>query len=103
MANELDPEFKREGALIRRFLIKIVVKVIAIAVILFLSYLITETPIFTNQIAMHQLENSNDWFVAMHMYQKFANVFGRVSGIVIAFIIGFMGYDGYSLAKSLNT
>lgn len=103
MVNGVDPEFKREGSPIIRFLIKAVVKTFVIAAILFLSYLITETPIFTNQIAMHQLENSNDWFVAMHMYQKFANAAGRVSGIVIAFIIGSIGYDGYSLAKSLKT
>ncbi len=103
MINDGDPELKRERVLVRQFITKTMVKVIIIAVIAFLVYLITETPVLTNQIAMGQMENSNDWFVAMSMYQKIANALDRVSGIIISFIVGWIGYDGYTLAKNLKT
>lgn len=101
--NEVDPEFKRDGMLIRRFMGKTAIKMFTIATIAFIAYLITETPILTNQVAMGQMENSNDWFVAMQIYQDFANVAGRVSRILITIIVGWIGYDGYSLAKNLKT
>lgn len=102
MINDVGPKFKRDKTLIRQFVVKTVAKMIVIFTIVFIAYLIAETPIFTNQVAMGQLENSDEWFVAMQAYQKFANVTRRVSQIVIMFIIGWIGHDGYSLAKNLK-
>ena len=103
MINDGNLEFKREGALVRQFIIKTVVKAFIIAVVAFLAYIITDTPILTNQVAMGQMENSNDWFVAMHMYQKFADVAGSIRNVLCSILIGTICYDGYSLAKNLKT
>lgn len=88
---------------VRRFIGKTTIRLFIMMVVLIVVFMITQTPIFTNNIAMGQMENSNDWFVAMTMYQKFANVaelFGKVS---IAVTLGFIGWDGYKLAKTLKS
>lgn len=103
MFNDVDPEFKREKVLVRQFVTKVVFKVIIIALIALLVYFIAETPVFTNQVAMGQMENSNDWFVAMQTYQKVANVATSVRNVVVSILIGTIFYDGYSLAKNLKT
>lgn len=96
MINDGEPEFKR-------FIIKTVVKVTIIAVIALIAYLITETPILTNQVAMGQMENSNEWFVTMQMYQKAADIAASVRNVLCSILIGTICYDGYSLAKNLKT
>ena len=64
---------------------------------------ITQTPVLTNSISMKQMDNSNDWFVAMSMYQKFARVAGIFGNVSVIVTLGFIGWDGYKLAKILNS
>lgn len=94
---------RRDAMAVREFICKTIVRLVITVVVLVLVFMITQTPVFTNDIAMGQMENSNDWFVAMTMYQKFANVaelFGKVN---IAVTLGFIGWDGYKLAKTLKS
>ena len=93
----------RDAMAIRRFVLKTVMRLFIMIVVIVVVLMITQTPILTNDIAMGQMENSNDWFVAMTVYQRFANVvdiFGIVSAVVT---LGFIGWDGYKLAKTLKS
>lgn len=100
--NEL-AEYKRRKRLINRFIRRLIFGLIAIAVILTISFIIVDTPILTNQVAMGQMENSNEWFVAMAMYQKFVPVVRSIRKVLVSIIAGMIAWSGYDLAKSLNT
>lgn len=65
---------------------------VAILIAIF-AFIITETPIITNKIAMGQLENSNDWFVLMAMHQKLVNNVRAVRNVLIACIVTFVIAD----------
>lgn len=93
----------RDARAIRRFVLKSLMRLIVMIVIIAAVFMVTQTPVITNNIAMGQMENSNDWFVAMTVYQKFANaadIFGIVPTVVT---LGFIGWDGYKLAKTLKS
>lgn len=100
--NEL-AEYKRRKRLINRFIRRLIFGLITVGVILLISFVITETPILTNQVAMGQMENSNEWFVAMAMYQKFVPVVISIRNVLVSIIVGLLAWSGYDLAKSLNT
>ena len=100
--NEL-AEYKRRKRLINQFIRRLIFGLITVAVILLISFVITETPILTNQVALGQMENSNDWFVVMAMYQKFVPVVKSIRNILVSVIVVMIALSGYDLAKSLNT
>lgn len=94
---------RRDTMAVRVFVGKTIMRLFIIFVVITMVFMITQTPIITNNIAMGQMENSNDWFVAMTVYQRFANaadIFGIVSVIVA---LSFIGWDGYKLAKTLKS
>lgn len=93
----------RRERCIRLFIRRMIFCIIAIAVVLTISFIIVDTPILTNQVAMGQMENSNDWFVAMAMYQKFVPIVEAARNILVSIIVGLLAWSGYDLAKSLNT
>lgn len=92
----------RDNWAVREFCGKTFVRLFTMIVAIVMVFIITQTPVIVNNIAMSQLENSNDWFVAMSMYQKFANVAGAFGNIYVIVTLGFIGWDGYKLAKILN-
>lgn len=95
-------KYRRDTRAVREFNAKTAMRLIVMAAILVVVYMITQTPIITNSIAMNQMENSNDWFVAMTVYQKFANAAGLFGKVLVAVTFGFIGWDGYKLAKTLD-
>lgn len=103
MINEEITEHERRELLIRQFVIRLIIGVLVIAAILLFSFVITDTPILTNQVAMGQMENSNDWFVVMAMYQKFVPWVKSIRNVLVSVIVGLLAWSGYDLAKSLNT
>lgn len=95
--------YSRDTLVVREFIGKTIMRLFAMITVMAMVFMITQTPVITNNIAMGQMENSNDWFVAMTVYQRFANavdIFGIVSAVII---LGFIGWDGYKLAKTLKS
>lgn len=74
---------------------------IAILIAVF-AFIVTETPILTNEIAMGQLENSNDWFVAMALRQKLVNNVCTVRNVLIACITVFVIVDTAIFVRKTN-
>lgn len=103
MHNEDVVEHKRSSRLINQFVRRLIFGVIAITAILLISFVATETPIITNQMAMTQMENSNDMFVAMAMYQKLVPWMNGIRNILITVIAGTIAWSGHNLAKNLKT
>lgn len=102
MHNEDAREHKRTNILIRQFVWRLIFGVIVIAAILLISFIITETPVLTNQVAMGQMKNSNDWFVVMAMYQKFVPWVKAIRNVLVSVIAGMIAWSGCNLAKNLN-
>lgn len=96
-------KYRRDTWAVREFIVKTAVKLIIMIVVLIAVFMITQTPILTNNISMHQMENPNDWFVAMIMYQKFANAAGIFGNVYVIVTLGFIGWDGYKLAKVIKS
>ena len=74
---------------------------IAILIVVF-AFIITETPILTNEIAMGQLENSNDWFVAMTLHQKLVNGVSVARNVLITCITVFIIVDTTIFVRKIN-
>lgn len=96
-------KYRRDDRAVRKFVGKTLMRSIILIAIIVMVFTITQTPILTNNISMKQMENSNDWFVAMSMYQKFARVAGIFGNVSVIVTLGFIGWDGYKLAKILNS
>lgn len=77
----------------RMYLTRTIALVVIAILIAAFAFIVAETPILTNQIAMGQLENSNDWFVLMTMYQKIANGVSTARNVLIAAIATFVIID----------
>lgn len=93
----------RDTMAVREFIGKTIMRLFVMITVMAMVFLITQTPIITNNIAMHQMENSNDWFVAMTMYQRFANIADILGTVCAVVTLGFIGWDGYKLANTLKT
>lgn len=96
-------KYRRDDLAVRKFVGKTAVRVVLMVIVVIMVFLITQTPVFTNEIAMKQMENSNEWFVAMSAYQKFASATGIFGRVFVSVTLGFIGWDGYKLAKILNS
>ena len=96
-------KYHRDDRAVRGFVMKTLVRLFIMIVVVIMVYMITQTPVLTNSISMKQMDNSNDWFVAMSMYQKFARVAGIFGNVSVIVTLGFIGWDGYKLAKILNS
>lgn len=94
---------RRDTMAVREFIGKTAMRLFIMIVILITVFMITQTPVITNNVAIGQMENSNDWFVAMAMYQKFANVAGLFGTVNVVVTLGFIGWDVYKLAKTLKS
>lgn len=96
-------KYHRDDRAVRKFVRKTLTLLVILVAIIVMVFTITQTPVITNRISMKQLENSNDWFVIMSMYQRFANVAGITGNISVVVILGLIGWDGYKLVKILNS
>lgn len=94
---------RRDALAVRGFIGKTTIRLFVMMVVLIVVFMITQTPVFTNDIVMGQMENSNDWFVAMTVYQRFANIADVFGTVCVIVTLGFISRDGYKLAKTLKS
>ena len=72
-------------------IIKIAAKVIFLIVITIIATAIVQSPVITNDLAMTQMQNSDDLYIAVSVYEKFipvANFILTMARLLIAFSIG---------------
>ena len=103
MDGNVELECKRKRRLIKSFLFDTAWLAIVALTIIVAAWVVTDTPILTNQMALSQMENSNEWFVAMVAYQKFADATNRIRDVLVSVIVGVVGWNGIDLAKTLKT
>lgn len=84
---------------IKRFAKQLFWKILVFSVIIgVISYLIN-FPIFTNEMAMAQLENDNFSYTAWNIFVKARNLFNSYYDLIICFFAGTVIYDIYEFIK----
>ena len=81
------------------FTMKIVAKTILFMVITFMFYFIFENTVITNEIAMGQMENSNEFYLLMEMYNKIRTYASIAYSCISTIIVGTAIYDIYIFTK----
>ena len=79
----------------KRFIIKIVVKTLIFAILSTIAITFLQSPVITNEIALGQMENSNELYVMWETYNKVAPFVRVIYGCVVAGFIASVAYDIY--------
>lgn len=95
--------YRNDKRAIQEFAFKTTTKILVIMLIACLVFLIAETPVLTNDIAMGQMAHSDEAFIAMSAFQKFRGTVNLVQIILDVCILVSIGWDGYKLAKTLTS
>ena len=83
----------------KRFLIRIATKVICFIAISIIAFTVFKSPVITNEIALGQMTNNNDLFLAHDLYNKLSPVITVVYSVITLFFIGSTGFDIYKFFK----
>ena len=94
MKAELTKQFIKKTA--RRTLIFVIVMFIVAAITQSIS------PVITNQMALTQMETSNELFIAMNTYNKLKPVVTIIYSCVILWFVCTLGRDTYKFVKNVN-
>lgn len=84
----------------KRFIVKTVAKVIIFAIISIIIMTFLESPVISNQIALGQMENSNELFILMEFYNKVRPIISVTYSCIVILFIGTVGYDIYKFIKT---
>jgi len=84
----------------KSFIIKTVTKIIIYAIISTIALSILESPIITNEIAMGQMENSNELYMLMEAYNRLRHFISIIYGCITALFAGTIIGDTYKFLKT---
>lgn len=94
MKTELTKQFVKKT--VRRTLIFAFIMIVVTAIGQSVS------PMITNELALGQMQNSNETFVLMNTYNKIKPIFSALYSCVILWFMYTLGRDTYKFAKSIN-
>ena len=77
----------------KRFIYKITVKIIIFIIFSAIASTLLYGPIITNEIALTQMENSNELYMLMETYNKLRPILSIVYGLITGVFIGTTIYD----------
>lgn len=84
----------------KKFIIKTVVKIIVFSVFTTIAFSLANSPIIANNIAIGQMQNSNDLYILMDIYNKTKHY---VAIIYNCITVGFAGTIIYDICKFIKT
>ena len=84
----------------KKFIIKTVVKIIVFAIVSTVAMTLLQTPIISNEIALGQMENSNQLFLLMESYNKLRPLLAVIYSCIVLLFISTVGYDTYNFIKT---
>ena len=84
----------------KRFIIKLIVKILIYAIISTVAVSLLSSPIITNELALTQMENSNELYMLMETYNKVRPFISIIYGLITAFFAWTTIRDTY---KFINT
>lgn len=84
----------------KRFIIKTITKVLIYAIISTIALSLLTSPIITNELALGQMENSNELYLLMETYNKIRPFISIIYGFVTVLFAGTTIYDIYKFTKT---
>lgn len=87
---------------VKRFVAKIMRRVILLVALLIIVLAMIESPIITNEIALGQMQNSSGAFMLMGVYSPLRKLIKAVLWLLVAMQAITIGRDIYDFIKSIN-
>ena len=84
----------------RKFMLRLVIKIITFAIITTIIFTMLSSPIITNDIAMGQMENSDELYLIMEAYNKTSHFISIIYGCVTVFFAGTIIHDIYKFIQT---
>lgn len=84
----------------KKFIIKTVIKILAYAIISTIALSLLTNPVINNELAMGQMENSNELFLLMETYNKLKPFVSIIYWFITALFAGTTIHDTYKFFKN---
>ena len=84
----------------KKFIIKTVAKIIIFAIVSIIALTLLQSPIISNEIALGQMENSNELFLLMETYNKIRPFIVVIYSCIVLWFTGTVGYDTYKFIQT---
>lgn len=84
----------------KTFIIKTTIKILIYAIISTIALSLLSTPIITNELALGQMENSNELYLLMETYNKVRPFISIIYGCITALFVGTTIRDIYKFIKT---
>lgn len=90
--------------LTKQFVKKTIRKIVIFAFLMIVITAITQSmsPIVSNNLALTQMQNSDETFVLMDTYNKIRPIFSLVYSVIIVWFVYGIGRDTYKFVKALG-
>lgn len=86
-----------------RFAKRIIVRIFVYAVVsIIVANIMLNTPVITNNIAMGQMENSNELYLMMETYNKVKHFISIIYGFFTTYVVGVTVYDIFKFISKQN-
>jgi hypothetical protein len=83
-----------------KFIIKVAIKILIYAIISTIALSLLTNPIINNELALGQMENSNELYLLMETYNKVRPFISIIYGLITAFFAGTVIHDTYKFIKT---
>lgn len=84
----------------KKFIIRTVIKVLIFAIISTIALNLLTNPIINNELALGQMENSNELYLLMETYNKIRPFISIIYGLITAAFVGTTIHDTYKFIKT---
>jgi hypothetical protein len=84
----------------KKFIIKIAIKVIVYAILSTIAFSLLTNPVITNDLALGQMENSNELYLLMDTHNKIKPFVSIIYGLITALFAGTTIHDTYKFIKT---
>ena len=84
----------------KKFIIKTTTKILIYAIISTIALSLLTNPIITNELALGQMENSNELYLLMEIYNKVRPFISIIYGLITALFVGTTIFDTYKFIKT---
>ena len=85
---------------LKKFIIRTSIKILTYAIISTIAISLLTSPVITNELAMLQMENSNELYLLMETYNKVRPFILIIYGLITALFVGTTIYDIYKFIKT---
>ena len=84
----------------KKFIITVTIKAVVYAIISTIAVSLLESPIISNELALGQMQNSNELYLLWETYNKVRPFISIIYGLITAFFAGTVAYDTYKFIKT---